>query len=53
MGKAPPLWLLGQVLHEPPFLGRCVTSRFGVLVNMCVEVLHDVVDTTDEGVLYE
>ena len=39
--------------HRAVSLFRCVTSRFGVLVNMCVEVLHDVMDTTDEGVVYE
>ena len=32
---------------------RCVTSRFGGLVNMCVEVLHDVMETTKDDVLYE
>lgn len=26
-----------------------VTSRYGILVNMCVEVLHDVMDQTDSG----
>ena len=31
----------------------CVTSRFDALVNMCVEVLHDVMDITDDEVLFE
>ena len=30
-----------------------VTSRFGALVNMCVEVLNDVMDITDSGEQFE
>ena len=31
-----------------------VVRRFAALVNMCVEVLHDVVETDDDsGALYE
>lgn len=36
-----------------PLADSCVTSRFGLLVNMCVEVLHDVMDTTEDDVLYD
>ena len=36
-----------------PMTDGCVTSRFGGLVSMCVEVLHDVMDTTDNNILYE
>ena len=32
---------------------RCVTCRFSVLVNMCVEVLHDVMDSTEDDQLFE
>ena len=49
---SPPLPLSVQY-HQAVSLFRCVTSRFGVLVNMCVEVLNDVMDVTDEGVVYE
>ena len=28
---------------------RCVTSRYGAVVNMCVEVLHDVMDQAESG----
>ena len=31
-----------------PVADVCVTSRFDTLVNMCVDVLHDVMDTNDE-----
>jgi len=36
-----------------PVADTCVTSRFDTLVNMCVDVLHDVMDTTDDNQLYE
>lgn len=32
-----------------PVADVCVTSRFDTLVNMCVDVLHDVMDTTDDN----
>ena len=36
-----------------PVADVCVTSRFDSLVNMCVDVLHDVMDTTDQNEQYE
>ena len=36
-----------------PVADICVTSRFDSLVNMCVDVLHDVMETTDDNQLYE
>ena len=35
------------------FLFSCVTSRFETLINMCVEVLHDVMDLTEDDVIFE
>lgn len=32
-----------------PVADVCVTSRFNSLVNMCVDVLHDVMDTTEQN----
>ena len=34
-------------------LSSCVTSRFETLINMCVEVLHDVMDLTEDDVIFE
>ena len=31
----------------------CVTSRFNSLINMCVDILHDVMDTNEDNQLYE
>lgn len=37
-----------------PVADVCVTSRFETLVNMCVEVMHDVMETSDDSQqLYE
>ncbi|XP_065912020.1 importin-11-like isoform X2 [Dysidea avara] len=36
-----------------PINDRCVLSRFGVLFNMCVEVLHDMCDWNDKDVLFD
>ena len=36
-----------------PVADPCVTSRFDSLVNMCVDVLHDVMDTAEDNQLYE
>ena len=40
-------------MYSVHILCRSVTSRFGGIVNMCVGVLHDVMDTTDDDILYE
>ncbi len=34
-------------------VSRCVTSRFETLINMCVEVLHDVMDLAEDDVIFE
>jgi hypothetical protein len=36
-----------------PLNDECVTSRFGTIVNTCVEVLHDVMETTENDILYD
>ena len=36
-----------------PVADVCVTSRFDSLVSMCVDVLHDVMDTTEDNKLFE
>ena len=36
-----------------PVADVCVTSRFNSLVNMCVDVLHDVMDTTEQNQQFE
>ncbi len=36
-----------------PVADVCVTSRFNSLVNMCVDVLHDVMDVTEQNQQYE
>ena len=36
-----------------PVADVCVTSRFDSLVNMCVDVLHDVMDYSNQNELYE
>ncbi len=32
-----------------PVADACVTSRFETLVNTCVEVMHDVMETSDDS----
>ena len=50
--------LIGQEILETTLslslsLCSCVTSRFDTLINMCVEVLHDVMDLTEDDVIFE
>ena len=50
---------IGMQLSLPPpplslsLLSSCVTSRFETLINMCVEVLHDVMDLTEDDIIFE
>ena len=48
-----PLPSFSPFLFVSLFFSSCVTSRFETLVNMCVEVLHDVMDLAEDDVIFE